>query len=321
VGNNFFTDSACSQPGNISSTASVTVAKVDIKQGTTVITNTSRNVIVGQKISLTAEVQPASATVTNRKWTIPGARIADYVVAYTNPTSATSATVTALAANPSGSAVDFFWVDGGDSRQVEISLKVNGAPFTAVATFNVKRPTAEVTISTGSVQFTNFGFGPGIFLGAPSQAGISFSANVSIPSGFTGQTQWVQIWHKFRRVRSTTSGRWSRSSGVGLDSTYPYSSGNSANDSPGLGFATLNAVIIDESYEMYLMFQPTGLSVPTIWVPLKVVDWSWAGDSSFNGSAWVLNSSRNPSNLQAADTAAHPSWTKNAANIPFTIEQ
>ena len=317
-----FVDGHCvTNPSSFTADGPVTVASVKITLDGTDITGTSRDVIVGQKISVTAAVQPAGATTTNRKWTIPGVRIANYVVTYTTPTSPTSAIVTALAANPTGSTVDFYWVDGADGRQVQISLQVNGVSFTAVATFNVKRPTATVSISTGTVQFTDFGFGLGMFLGSPTQPGISLSANVAIPSGFTGQTQWVQIWHKFRRVRSATSGRWSRSSGVGLDSAYPYSSADSANDSPGLSFATLNAVIVDESYEMYWMFKPTGLSVPTIWVPFKVIDWSWAGDASFNGSSWVTNSSRNPSNLQATDTGAHPTWTQNAANIPFTIEQ
>lgn len=203
---------------------------------------------------------------------------------------------------------------------MQISLKVNGKPFTAITTFNVKRPGAGITISTASVQITSaWGFGLGMFLGVPTQVGISFSANVTIPSGFTGNLQWVQIWNKFRRVHAS-NGSWYRSSGTGLDSQYPYSSGNQANDSPGLAFDTNTGVIVDDGYQMYLMFQPTGLSVPTIWVPLRVINWSWKGDASFNGSSWVLNSSSNPSNPQAADTTTHPPWTQNAANIPYTLE-
>jgi len=190
-----------------------------------------------------------------------------------------------------------------------------------MAIFNVKRPTAEMTINTGTVQITSaWPSGYGLWLGIPSQVGISFSANVTRPSGFTGDVEWVQIWNKFRRVQAS-NGSWYRSSGAGLDSQYPYSLGDQANDSPGLAFGTNRGVIIDESYQMYLLFQPTGLSVPTIWVPLKVINWSWAGNASLNGSSWVLNSSTNPANPQAADTTAPPTWTQNAANIAYTLEQ
>jgi hypothetical protein len=321
IGSNFFTDPACSQPHSISSTASLTVVKVNIKQGSTVITGTTQNVIVGQKISLTADVQPASATIKNREWTIPEVRVANYVATYSNPTSATSGVVTALGTNPvSGSSVDFYWVDGSEGRQVQFSVKVNGKTFTAIAIFNVKQPSAEITINTGAVQITSaWPSGYGMWLGIPTQVGISFSANVTIPSGFTGNVEWVQIWNKFRRVHASNGG-WYRSSGAGLDSQYPYSQGNQANDSPGLPFGTNTGVIIDESFQMSLLFQPTGLSVPTIWVPLKIINWGWTGNASFDSSSWVLNSSSNPSNPQAADTTTHPTWTQNALNIAYTLE-
>jgi hypothetical protein len=297
-----------------SGTASVTVGatSVRIKMGNTDITNTTRNVIVGQKISLIAEVQPSGQQISNPQWTVPGTAIANYVA------SITKGEVTALS-NPTSSTIDFYWVDGGDGRQVQYSVTINGQPFSGKATFNVKRPTAQITTSTGTIQISAaWPSGNGLWYGVPNQVGISFSANVTIPTGFAGDVQWVQIWNKLRRVRAS-NGRWFRSSGTGIDSAYPYSSGNSANDSPGVAFDTHIGVFIDESFDMYLMFQPTGLSVPTIWVPLKVINWSWFGDASLNGSTWVLNSS-NKTTGQASDTTTHPVWTKNAADFPFTLE-
>lgn len=38
---------------------------------------------VGQKVSLVAEVQPAGTTSTNPQWTVPGTRVANYVVTCT----------------------------------------------------------------------------------------------------------------------------------------------------------------------------------------------------------------------------------------------
>ena len=55
--------------------ANVRSIKVEITQGGTVITNTTRDVIVGQELNLAASVTPDGLTVSNPQWTIPGTRI------------------------------------------------------------------------------------------------------------------------------------------------------------------------------------------------------------------------------------------------------
>jgi hypothetical protein len=313
-------DRLCTIYGKLDTSGDLKVIQIKIRRGGNDITNQTSDVIVGQQISLTTEVLPTGTSSSNLAWIIPGNSIENYVVTYTNPTSLTSAAVTQLT-NFTSATINFYWVNGADERRVTYSARVGEKTFSVQALFNVKRPTAQITISTGTAQITSsWPPGLGLYLGVPTQVGIAFSSNVTIPSGFTGQTQWVQIWNKFRRVRAS-DGFWYRSSGSGLDSSYPYSSAAWANDSPGVAFDTHLGVIINESYDMYLMFQPTGLSEPTIWVPLNVVHWSWAGDASFNGSSWVLNSSSNPSNPQAVSTTTHPTWTQNSANILFTREQ
>ena len=306
-------DRLCTINGKLETQGDLKVIQIKIKRGGNDITNQTSDVIVGQQISLVAEVLPTGTSSSNLSWTIQGNFVENYVA------SATSAAVPQLT-NFSLATISFYWVNGADDRRVKHSAKVGEKTFIVEAIFNVKQPTAQITVSSnGTIQFTTlWERGLGLYFGIPTQPGMAFSSNVTIPSGFAGQTQWVQIWNKFRRVRAANG--WFRSSGSGLDSVYPYSAAASTNDSPGIEFESNLEVVINESFDMYLMFQPTGLSEPTIWVPLSVVHWSWVGDATFNGASWVMNNSSKPSNPQAVSTTTHPTWTLNAANIPFNPE-
>jgi hypothetical protein len=296
---------------------SVTVQspRIRIFQNGNEITN-PQNVIVGQHIGLSMSVEPPGATVSNRQWTVPGTRVANYVV----PPGGATGTLTPLT-NLSNESVNFYWVDGGDGREVTISATVQGVPVNNKATFNVKRPTvSNMTINTGEVQLTGaWPDGYGMWFGVPTRVGISFSANVSIPSGFTGNLQWVQIWDKRRRI--VNSGIWYSSIGIGLDSQYPYATGNQANDSPGLAFGSdFTRVITNDSFFMFYMFQPTGVPGTSIWVPLKIIPWGYDGEALKSGSSWAIINFFNPTNVVAFDTTDFPTWTQNAASIPYRPE-
>ena len=210
--------------GSASTTATVTTTSVRIKMGGTDITNTTRDVIVGQKISLIAEVQPAGQQTSNQQWTVPGNPIANYVA------NTTQGMVTPLT-NLTNSAIDFYWVSGGDGRQVQYSVSVNGQPFTARATFNVKRPTASVTSTTGIVEVSSANGSLELHYGRPGTQGIVWNAAATLPQGFNGTFVWVQIAHPNRRRRLTTTGTWERAVQAGLDGGFPYPVGNV--DSPG----------------------------------------------------------------------------------------
>jgi hypothetical protein len=294
--------------------------RITITRDGTAVTS-AQNVIVGQQISLAATV--VGGTPSSHQWSVPGVAVEGYDVVCNvvggecqGPTSGAVIPLTSL----SNSSVQHYWVDGGDNRQVQYTVTVRGREYSRAVTFNVKRPTAQVSSPTGSVQLTTTRDGYGLWFGNLSQPGIAFSATVTVPSGFTGETQWVQTWNKFRRVQQASSGRWFRSSGSGLDTLYPYSAGETANDTPGLAFSPdFSAVAIDESFRMWLMFKPTGVSQPTIWVPLRVTDWGWTGSASLSGSTWVLNSG-NKTVGASTDTTTHPLWTRNALLIPYSLE-
>jgi len=159
---------------------------------------------------------------------------------------------------------------------VQISLKVNGVSFTASATFNVKRPVAQITAQTGTIsiatradgnQWLQYG------TGTPTDKGISFSRTITLPSGFLGDTQWAQIYTPNRRRQLTVNGVWESLTGAGLDTRYPYSSATATDDSPDT-ILTLDFVekTVSDTGQMYLMFQPFGTGSGEIWVPLRKVN-------------------------------------------------
>jgi hypothetical protein len=285
----------------------------------------AQNVIVGQQMNLSATVK--GGTPSNHQWIIPGTKVADYVVTctidpngYCNPTSAVDTPLT----NLSNSSISYYWIDGADSRQVRYTATIRGRQYSKTAIFNVKRPTARISASTSVVQLTTFPDGYGLWFGnySTTTPGIGFTRTVTMPTNFNGDLQWVQTWNKFRRIN--IRGSWYRSVGQGLDSLYPYETGETAEDSPGIAFGRgWQEVEINDSFQMWLMFKPTGVSESTIWVPLSAVNWSFSGKAVFSGTTWQLmnpNPSQ-PTSPPDADSITHPRWTQNPATIDYSLEQ
>lgn len=138
--------------------------KIQIMRDGTDITGMTQNVIVGQQMSLSAMVSGGNPST--QQWTIPPKAIKDYVVICNvdssgdclDPTSGTEVPLTDL----SNSTVDYYWVDGGEGRQVNYSATVKGAQNSAIATFNVKRPTGTISgqiFGTPNVATINGSFG------------------------------------------------------------------------------------------------------------------------------------------------------------------
>jgi hypothetical protein len=318
----------CGEQNLSTAFSAVVKPKVDILLNSTVITGTSRDVIVGQSISLSSQVQSGGLTATSKQWTVPGTRVANYVVVCSGPlqgdgttqcqntpSPGTSGTVTSLT-NLATDNISYYWVDGGDGRQVQFSVTVNGVSNSATATFNVKRPTATVTATTGTVAVdSNYPNGFALHFGNPSGTpGVTFTPSITIPSGFTGTTEWIQMANSNRTFQPNV-GSQVVFTASGLDTTYPYSFNNSTADSPGTAFSACDftSATTNDSFTMWLMFKPNVSSGFTaIWVPLRAVSWSWTADASRNAGTcnWTLNSSSK--SATDADSTAHPQWTSNA---------
>jgi hypothetical protein len=308
--------------GNALMQVSSTSVRVNLDEGgpidVTDPPNPARNVIVGQRIKLDLNIRPAR-TVTNIQWTVPGTTVANW---QGNTSTGIVTPLTSL--NSSG--VLFYWVSGtfgGESRVVQVTYKVNNKTFTRRSSYNVKRPTASVDTTTGDIAVDS-AFGQlELHYGSPSKSGITFSHNVSIPSGFSGDVAWFQVINNTLRRRQLNAGTWERQFGQGvLDATFPYDTRNPTNDSPGSGLSSsyLQSTI-SQNFDMYLMFKPSNAN--SIWVPLRKVNWFWNAGATRNVSInqWSLNSgSMRNVDPPSVDTIVHPTWNGNGNQLPFTPE-
>lgn len=290
----------------------------DANTGTNLTLQTN-TVIVGQQMNLQCQLNftvPPSWVFTNFQWTVPGFAISSFVVA---ADSSSAVVVTNFPLNNSN--VVFYWVDGASNRTVQCSATVNGKTVTGQATFNVLRPTATVTTQTGSVAADNF-LGELVFENTNTFApGIIFSSTMTIPSGFSGTNEWVQVdSNPVRKYQSTNSTWWvytENGTGPYLDTTYPYQTFFAANmpaDNPNLPFQNHSQVVASDSMEMWLMFKPTGGQ----WVPLRAVNWSWSGSATNNTGTWTLESGSTHSvNPSSFDTTTYPQWNNNVTDAVF----
>jgi len=307
----------------IGDTGCTQVASVKIYlNGSTNVTDTTQNVIVGQQINLSIHVDGTTITPDHIQWSVPGNRIANYAA------SATSGTVTRLL-NLQTSSLTFYWVDGGEARQVQMSCRIAGAQFDKIATFNVKRPTAQIMTTTGTPDVFTPSHGGlqgllSLAYGEPSPGtpGIKFTKSVSFPQGFSGDIEWLQVVDQTTRTRTTNADVVEQRQGSGLlDIFYFYPSDtNGTQDSPGVSLTTAyKAISVNDNFIMYLMFVPTGTSGTPIYVPLRQVTWSWSGSAFRVGSSnnWVRNAVSNTANPQDADVTDCPQWSANLSSIDY----
>jgi hypothetical protein len=291
----------------------IVVWKADIKQGGGVITGTTHNEIIGQSITLTAATTPTGVPISSVSWNIPGTRIYNWT-ADTNASTYTA--LDDLTVNP----ITFHWVGTAGTHTVSCGVSAPGGQSNPSATFSIKRPTADITATTGSVLVTSAWGGLYLRFGTPTTPGISFSRTITSPPGFaTGSTQWVQTYNAFRRRRLDPEGTWEQWAGAGLDQTYPYSSDASTCDSPGTALTSNSDMkTVQDTAEMWLMFKPSDNG---IWVPLRKVNWDWAGSASKGPLGWSLDASINTSDPTDYETTDYPAWVRNVASNQWLAEE
>ena len=100
--------------------------RIDITQDGTRITNSTRNVIVGQQINLGIQVAPTTVMITGQRWTVPGSPIANYVA------GSTSGLVYQLT-NFTSNALTFYWYKGGESTPITNEVTYSGTANGRVA--------------------------------------------------------------------------------------------------------------------------------------------------------------------------------------------
>ena len=221
-----------------------------------------------------------------------------------------------------------YWVSGGNKNvylhEILHFSNDQNATVSASGQFSMYRPQTHVTTVTGTVAIDDNDIliltPIALHYGTPNDTpGITFSNMVAITNG---SIKWLQVINYRSEGLQRNDGSWIHEPTItnALDNSDPYGSYsddiNTTADSPGFGpsspsqFQTLSA---SNSFSMWLEFKPDG----GIWVPLRVVNWSWNGNAVRSGTNWVLTSDPNPDpNPSDSDTTTFPIWTSVSANSP-----
>ncbi len=320
----------------------VYILKTDIKwdgiNGEASASGATNTVSAGHNIRLIGSAEPSRITSSNHQWTVAGKVIKDYYIdsgilpqeGYIIPLTDTTT-----------QAISYYWVDGntnagaGSVFSVTYSCEMAGIACSATAYFDVKRPVAEISITTGYALLKNrwtdnhplFTFGEYSDVGSTNPPGMFFAnANFSAPWGF-GDIEncfWLQIVDSCY-VREVTVSNTLEEVTRGLDGDVHYGnfSGYSAEDCPVnvLGENT-HSLYEELNATMYLMFEPNPIdagaaSVP---IPLRKISWRWQGvvtnihpyaPNWQNVTNWAIEVDA-PWQGPETDTTDHPTWTTNS---------
>ena len=181
---------------------------------------------------------------------------------------------------------------------------------------------SSMTMSTTNIGVDSVTQDTELRLGNPDATpGITFTRSITVPQGFSGETQWVQVFTQ-KSATVTINGQTGSLTLVGLDDVYPYPLDSNAtaqngktSDTPGFVLNSVTAASVDFRATMWLMFKPSNLQGTSIWVPLRQLSWVWKAGAALNNSGWSVTSQTNPGPLSDANSVAHPVWTKNS-NTP-----
>lgn len=283
--------------GATTGTVGGAVVNVDIVRtiaggSTTVITGSTSNVMVGQKISLTGSAEPAGLTVTGGSWTVPGTLVKSY-----SQTTASAGSAALSNSDLSGGTIGYYWIAGGTagtSQVVKYQATVGGASVSASTTFNVWRPnclafTSTTTTNSPAVNCVDNGMGHGLALsfGSSASHGISWSVSVSAPamgSGTFALTQLININRVATLVGTSDAATFSSSNAYVLDkgtgvhyvgTETPITGGSTqafpCDDTPHTPLESVSKTGANDGYHTYLQYLPVGAD--SIWVTLR----KWIG--------------------------------------------
>ena len=305
--------------GEVVRSVEVNVVRLRILWEGNDVTDKSQDTIVGKRISLTGVLEGADGLTSGVPiWSIPGKVIKDwiagtYVLPYT------------IHLNPwdlYGQTIYFSWVnDGSKNVQAKVFVGDQELEVNAATTFNVLKPSAAIQVRTGTPTITDQSSTNGSIelsygIVSPARAGVKFTGAVTIPPGFSGITQWVQVASPSRT--RTRDGVTECISGTGLDSTYPYPSllqppdplNPVTEDAPSTPLTNnITQAIVNDTFQMWLMFKPDGSG--SVWVPLKIINWGWNAQATRTGTFWDVNVDRpqfTPNTPSVSDTEAYPDW-------------
>jgi GT2 family glycosyltransferase len=312
----------------------------------TAITDNNRNVLPGAQINLKLVCPDGSPT--NIMWSLPGSVFKNYVISST--AHQPSATLTNLsAADLSASAIQFYWADVGNGRNVSVTFTLNGQQCSVQATFNLRDPIVTFPDGTnppviGQMQLVPFGGNPftdvELFL-LGSDDGIQFEASVTLPPGFGfGAALWEigQLTSGYRAWKLASNGSCEKGDTNGVffnDDPWPNPThadpspppwttavplaSYSVGDTPSQPLSGTSQVVGANSWVTYIMFKPAAdppRHGPSVWVPLRSLSWeaSWCAQL-INGN-WQLVTQTARVLGPWSDNRVPPTWSDSFSQLP-----
>lgn len=271
------------------------------------VTGQTKDIWVGQFISLVAKGDSPGQIIEDPLWTVPGKIVAGYKVE-----PATAGVLTPFDTESlKNTFVWFYWAASG-SKKVTFRGTINGVRKEVSATFNVQRPTVSVLISKNTKPKIEY-------LDPPLQNKVVLSKTVEWDRH--GQTQEGQIcWVQLVEGKTTilfdnvnySQGLGLEFSGKGLDGAFPYTKPDDPllQDTPLVGADRHVAFALKDSgkFEDWVLFKHK--EPGSIWVPLKKMEWFWWANASRIGPSkkWTIDAMDYEKNPQARDSDEFPVW-------------
>jgi len=268
------------------------------------ITGSARAVTVGAYPDIFAV---PSSGVPTFKWSLPAG--SDTLSTPWNDqvesTSGEPAAVTAL----TGSELTWaFWDTNGTGQQVTAAPGPGSSFPTVGVAYNISPPA--VTTLSGTEGLPNITTGCPSNLGTNAMGlcpgggapGVTFSYNQAAD----GTYELIQVVNSSTITKTPAAGQPCVLSTYGVDDVPPAAS----NDSPSVVLDnSYSEITANMSFSTYLMFQPQYGS----WVPVSVVNWSWAGDAVNNNGTWTLKTGTPAGSLPlSGSSTGFPSWSQRA---------
>lgn len=279
------------------------------------VTGTTKDVWVGQLISLVAKTDPAGQNIEDPIWTVPDKIVAGYKVSEPNKGEVIKFEKDSL----KGGSVWFYWVTGGE-KIVTFRGTVNDVIIDVQATFNVRRPEVSMVVNNNDAPELHY-----------IEGAVAFLKSVELErkgSADEGKLGWVQLIDTITVVvydSSYAMGPGWHSAGNGLDGeTFLYPPDPDSplfQDNAVVGDSRRVALNIrrEDKAEDWIMFKHK--QDGSIWVPLKKVTWSWSVYASQAGNTgnWTIDSVDYTKDINATDSDEFPVWDSHISDPPDRI--
>ncbi len=326
--------------------------EVTLYKGTTKIGDnrhhhpTAVTVSAGDPINLSATVS-GSGTLSNPIWTVPGSKVASYVITPAPPIAktqhATTAVKTAFDDNSlHATYVNYYWADSEEGRNISYDVMINGVRVSdtyggpVAAKFNVRLPFISLVANASSIaKLGAYGHDGlpffGVHLGDPEDTGandpgMDFDAAGSVPSGISGHWYFVQViksWDSHLVDNNNVDAHYVAANA--LDTTFPYDGGADATktgDGPSNGTDDRcddSSLSVSGTFDMYVLWKSSAAN--SIYTPVKKIPWSFSGSATRTSGtptcAWSAGA-LSPSSLIHIDGVSaigdHPQWSSNITN-------